>query len=120
MMMMMMMTIFDHISFIGFLSSVYCQYIVNILRNKLRIAGMNDFNIKQKKMLIPGVSSSLIFVQKKRKNKPTVWAGNPQQNAYVERCNRTVRYDWLELPVRLHYRGARTRQPSSVQLPAPR
>lgn len=21
--------------------------------------------------------------------------GNPQQNAYVERCNRTVRYDWL-------------------------
>lgn len=22
-------------------------------------------------------------------------AGNPQQNAYVERHNRTVRYDWL-------------------------
>lgn len=21
--------------------------------------------------------------------------GNPQQNAYIERCNRTVRYDWL-------------------------
>jgi putative transposase len=21
--------------------------------------------------------------------------GNPQQNAYVERCNRTVHYDWL-------------------------
>ncbi|WP_080514419.1 integrase core domain-containing protein [Shewanella baltica] len=21
--------------------------------------------------------------------------GNPQQNAYVERCNRTVRYEWL-------------------------
>ena len=22
--------------------------------------------------------------------------GNPQQNAYIERYNRTVRYDWLE------------------------
>ena len=21
--------------------------------------------------------------------------GNPQQNAYIERCNRTVRYDWF-------------------------
>ena len=24
-----------------------------------------------------------------------IQAGNPQQNAYVERFNRTVRYDWL-------------------------
>lgn len=23
------------------------------------------------------------------------WEGNPQQNAYIERYNRTVRYEWL-------------------------
>lgn len=23
------------------------------------------------------------------------WKGKPQQNAYIERYNRTVRYDWL-------------------------
>ena len=25
--------------------------------------------------------------------------GNPQQNAYIERYNRTVRYDWLALHI---------------------
>ena len=25
--------------------------------------------------------------------------GNPQQNAYIERYNRTVRYDWLTCPL---------------------
>ena len=24
-----------------------------------------------------------------------IQSGNPQQNAYIELCNRTVRYDWL-------------------------
>ena len=26
--------------------------------------------------------------------------GKPQQNAYIERFNRTVRYDWLAQPLR--------------------
>jgi len=26
---------------------------------------------------------------------PFIQSGNPQQNAYIERFNRTVRYDWL-------------------------
>jgi transposase InsO family protein len=31
--------------------------------------------------------------------------GKPQQNAYVERYNRTVRYDWLGSTSRVHCRG---------------
>jgi transposase InsO family protein len=29
------------------------------------------------------------------RRRPQYWLGKPQQNAYVERYNRTVRYDWL-------------------------
>jgi putative transposase len=36
-------------------------------------------------------------VGRKARHPPGAYpAGHPQQNAYVERYNRTVRYDWLE------------------------
>ena len=31
--------------------------------------------------------------------------GKPQQNAYIERYNRTVRYDWQPLPARVDWQG---------------
>ncbi len=42
------------------------------------------------------ISGALIAWAKKRKiDIRYIQPGNPQQNAYVERYNRTVRYDWL-------------------------
>ena len=31
-----------------------------------------------------------------QQNSELIYSGKPQQNAFIERFNRTVRYDWLE------------------------
>ena len=44
------------------------------------------------------VSSTLMTWAEKQGIAPTcIQPGQPQQNACVERCNRTVRHEWLDL-----------------------
>jgi putative transposase len=48
-------------------------------------------------------SKLLLWAEKHGIRLEHIQPGNPQQNAYVERYNRTVSYDWLaQLFVRVH------------------
>lgn len=44
-------------------------------------------------------SKLMIWAEKQGIALKHIQPGKPQQNAYVERCNRTIRHEWLDLDI---------------------